>query len=169
MAEEKTVEEISIDRMREEDLDEIMKIEKVSFPSPWTRRQFSQELEAGSPHPFSLFLVAKRGNQVVGYGGFSLVAEKAHIGNLAVHPHFRRRKIGERLVAAMLEQARSNGASKVTLEVRAANIAGQNLYQKLGFAKVATRPGYYVVTQEDAIIMHLDLRKTSSNHLGLIW
>ena len=155
MAGEKTAEEISIDRIREKDLDEIMEIEKVSFPSPWTRRQFSQELEAGS---FSHFLVAKKESRVVGYGGFYLVTDEAHIGNLAVHPHFRRRKIGERLVLAMLERAKSNGAKKVTLEVRAGNIAAQNLYQKLGFAKAATRPGYYRDTKEDAIIMHLDLQ-----------
>ncbi len=148
-------EEISIDRMREEDLDEIMEIEEVSFPSPWMRRQFSQELEAS---PFSHFLVAKREGQLVGYSGFWLVAGEAHIGNLAVHPHFRRCKIGEKLLLAMLEQAGAKGARKVSLEVRAGNIAAQNLYQKFGFCKAATRPGYYVLTQEDAIIMCLDLR-----------
>ncbi|MCD5391119.1 ribosomal protein S18-alanine N-acetyltransferase [candidate division NPL-UPA2 bacterium] len=155
MGREKTAEEISIDGMREEDLNEIMEIEKVSFPSPWTKAQFSQELEAGS---FSHFLVAKREGRVVGYSGFFLVADEAHIGNLAVHPRFRRRKVGERLVAAMLERARAKGARRVALEVRAGNTAAQKLYQKLGFARVATRPGYYMLTQEDAIIMHLDLQ-----------
>ena len=168
MAREKTAEEISIERMREKDLNEIMEIEKVSFLSPWTKAQFSQELEAGSAHSFSHFLVAKSEERLVGYGGFWLVAGEAHIGNLAVHPHFQRRRIGERLVLAMLELAKSNGAKKVTLEVRAGNIAAQKLYQKFGFSRVATHPRYYVLTQEDALIMSLDLLKTSSYHRGLI-
>jgi ribosomal-protein-alanine N-acetyltransferase len=42
-----------------------------------------------------------------------------------------------------------------TLEVRASNIAAQQLYYHLGFEIVARRPRYYRDNNEDALIMTL--------------
>jgi len=53
---------IAIENMRKEDIDEILEIEKVSFPSPWTREAFLTELEE---RDFSRFLVAKSEGRVV--------------------------------------------------------------------------------------------------------
>ncbi|MCD5401384.1 ribosomal protein S18-alanine N-acetyltransferase [candidate division NPL-UPA2 bacterium] len=146
--------QIHIKRMKEEDLEEVMAIERVSFSSPWTRNMFLRELRDSSP---SHFLVAKIDKIVVGYGGFSTVLDGVHIGNLAVHPHFRRRKIGARLLTALLNLAKSRGVKKVALEVRAGNLPAQNLYGKFGFKVTERRRRYYQDTREDALIMSLNL------------
>jgi [ribosomal protein S18]-alanine N-acetyltransferase len=145
--------EIQLAPMRREDLEEILWVEKSSFRTPWTRQLFEEEFR----HPdLSHFLVAHCQEHVVGYMGFWLVLDEAHITNLAVHPGFRRRKVGDRLVRAILELAVSLGARRATLEVRAGNEAAQQLYAKYGFRLAAVRRGYYVDNQEDALVLWND-------------
>ena len=146
--------QIYIERMRGEDIEEIMAIEGVSFSSPWTRNMFLWELRDDSP---SHFLVAKVDESIVGYGGFCTALDEAHISSLAVHPSFRRRKIGKRLLTAILDLAKSEGIKEVALEVRAGNVPAQNLYAKFGFKVVGRHQRYYQDTREDALLMSLKL------------
>lgn len=60
------------------------------------------------------------------------------ISNLAVHPDYRRRGIAHSLMVEGMGLARKRGASRVSLEVRAKNLAAQKLYEKLGFTKVGS-------------------------------
>ena len=145
---------IHIERMRAEDLEEVMAIERVSFLSPWTRNMFLRELRDSPP---SHFLVARIDESIVGYGGFCPVINKARISNLAVRPDFRRKRIGEKLLTAMLELAESRGIKEIALEVRAGNGPAQNLYAKFGFKITGRRRRYYEDTGEDALIMSLKL------------
>lgn len=146
--------QIHIQEMKEEDLGEVMVIERAFFSSPWTRDMFLRELKSGC---LSRFLVAKVNKAVVGYGGFSVVLKEARISNLVVHPHFRRRKIGERLLSALLSLAKLGGIRKVALEVRVGNMPAQNLYGKFGFKAIGRHRHYYQDTWEDALLMFLNL------------
>ena len=83
--------EIEIREMRLEDLDDVLWVEQSSFRTPWTRTMFEDEFK----NPvMAHYLIARSGEHVVGYMGFWLIQKEAHITNLAVHPAFRRRKIG---------------------------------------------------------------------------
>ena len=57
----------------------------------------------------------------------------------------------------MLRTAKESNAERITLEVRASNIAARKLYKKLGFKDVGIRKGYYADTGEDAVIMWNEL------------
>jgi len=141
--------------MEHRDLEEVVKIESLSFPEPWSMAMFYHELVL----PFSHFYVMREeseGNKqgrMVAYGGFWMVKDEAHITNLAVHPDYRNRGIGTKFMGILLEKAKDLGAKGATLEVRASNKAGQRLYEKWGFKKVRVRRGYYAYTGEDAIVM----------------
>jgi len=141
--------------MEHSDLEEVVKIESLSFPEPWSMAMFYHELVL----PFSHFYVMREeseGNKqgrMVAYGGFWMVKDEAHITNLAVHPDYRNRGIGTKFMGILLEKAKNLGAKEATLEVRASNKAGQRLYEKWGFKKVRVRRGYYAYTGEDAIVM----------------
>ena len=148
-----TSETVAIAPMRKEDLEGVLWVEESSFRAPWTLAMFEDELK--NPE-LAHYLTAQCGAHVVGYMGFWLVQEEAHITNLAVHPAFRRRKIGERLLAALLKQARRLGAKRATLEVRASNAPARALYEKHGFKLVAIRKGYYDDNHEDAWVMWID-------------
>jgi ribosomal protein S18 acetylase RimI-like enzyme len=58
------------------------------------------------------------------------------ISNLAVHPDHRRQAIGRRLMTEGIRLARQRGAQRVSLEVRASNLAAKKLYDALDFSRV---------------------------------
>lgn len=150
------ISQLIIEPMREEDIPQIMQIERMCYPTPWHENAFYSELHNAS----ACYLVAKTSGGVVGYTGAWLIMDEAHITTLAVHPAYRRQHIGERLLLALLETAISRRACKATLEVRASNVAAQKLYAKYGFREVAIRRGYYADTSEDALIMWTDNMQT---------
>jgi len=90
---------------------------------------------------------------VVGYAGFWVMVDEAHISTLATHPQWRRQGVAELLLVAMSERAAEIGLCAITLEVRVSNLSAQALYQKYGFQVVGRRPQYYSDNREDALIM----------------
>ena len=152
---------VSIEKMSGSDLPEIMKIERASFPAPWSEALFRQELEFA----LSRSLVAKSeggaGRETVGYIVYWIVFDEIHVNNLAVRSDFKRRGIASRLVDAALEKACAEGATRCTLEVRVSNEAARRLYEKFGFVVRGVRPRYYAESGEDALVMWADLNKES--------
>jgi ribosomal-protein-alanine N-acetyltransferase len=98
---------------------------------------------------------------VVGMAVVWLVVDEAHIATIAVHPEFRGRGLGKRLLAVILEDSRRQGMATATLEVRAGNQTAQAMYRDFGFEVKGLRKGYYKDNQEDALIMTADLLQTA--------
>jgi ribosomal-protein-alanine N-acetyltransferase len=149
---------VRIEAMTEADLDAVVAIEQASFASPWPRHIFQGELQdTRLAHLFVARIAAgERQGQVAGYACAWLVEDEWHITNVAVHPDFRRRHVGQQLLEGMLRRALELGARRAILEVRASNRAAQRLYGRFGFAPVAVRKRYYSDNHEDAIVMFLD-------------
>lgn len=145
--------QISIEQMTVDDLDRVLEIEVLSYPTPWSRRAFQSELSENS---YAHYYVAKHEGQIVGYFGMWVILDEAHITNIAVHPDYRRHRIGRRMLEFSFDRAKEFGATRMTLEVRVSNIPAQTLYRKLGFVERGIRKGYYTDTNEDAIIMWKD-------------
>ena len=93
---------------------------------------------------------------ILGFAGFWITADEAHITNIAVREIHRRQGIGELLLISIINLATGLNAGKLTLEVRASNIAAQSLYYKYGFTQVGLRRGYYTNNKEDAILMAIE-------------
>jgi len=146
--------EIAIFPMTPADLDGVMEVESSSFLTPWSRDAFTSEMM----QTYTVYLVAREGNKVVGHGGMHVIWEDAHVTNVAVLPQYRGRGIGEQLMRELMGRAAARGAQRITLEVRQHNTPAQTLYRKLGFITQAgaVRKGYYADTGEDAIIMWKD-------------
>ncbi|RLE67442.1 MAG: hypothetical protein DRJ43_07425 [Thermoprotei archaeon] len=72
--------------------------------------------------------------------------------SIAVHPEWRRRGVGKRLMLQLLEKMRRMGVRWVRLEVRVSNEAAINLYRRLGFSIEGVLKGYYR-DGEDAYLM----------------
>ncbi len=140
-----------IELMRIEDLEAVLEIEEVSFPTPWSRNSFLYEL---TENQRAIYLVAKNEfNKVVGYIGMWVVFDEGHITNLAAHPLYRRQGVGRTLLNELVAVARRNGVQYLTLEVRRSNLSAQDLYQKIGFVHMGVRRKYYLDNREDALIM----------------
>ena len=128
----------------------VLRIEEQVYPRPWSQNLFHSELAMPSSR---IYLVARIGRKLVGYGGTMLVGEDGHITTLAVHPEWHRSQVGTRLMVALTRAALARDARNLTLEVRVANDAAQGLYRRFGFAPVGVRKGYYQETGEDALVM----------------
>lgn len=136
------------------DLGDIIEIERVSFAYPWSSSFFLQELKVTCARSL-LALVDER---PVGYIIYWALPREIDIHNLAVHPACRRRGIGKALLEAVIDQARREDVTRVTLEVRKSNVVAQKLYHSLGFLAKGVRKGYYSDDGEDALVMALDLQ-----------
>jgi len=146
-------EHVSVEPMRPEDMEEVLQIDRLSFPVPWMPAAFTTELSNRS----ACYLVARSsGGQIVGFGGEWVIMDEAHITTLAVHPQHRGRHIGDRLLLALLEEGIRRRASRATLEVRQNNRAARHLYQKFGFYQAAVRKSYYTDNGENALVMWAD-------------
>lgn len=136
------------------DLDQVLDIERVSFPTPWTRAAFCYEIEQNKVARCSV-MRARRG--VVGYLCLWEIGHEIHITNLAVHPEWRRRAVGRRLLAGALAEGIARGVALAFLEVRTSNTRALALYESLGFQVIGRRTGYYFDTGEDALVMEARL------------
>jgi len=133
-----------------EHIDDVMVVENLSFSIPWSRDALIEEI---NNNKFAYYFVAKYNGALVGYGGMWKVFEEGHIMNIAVHPEYRGDGIGSRILSYMIEEAKTIGIEKMTLEVRKSNNAAQGLYNKYGFVSAGIRKAYYADNGEDAIIM----------------
>lgn len=129
------------------DLPAIMAIENASFSSPWPERSMRDEITRQRD---SLFLVAERDGEVVGYLGAWLYAGEAHICTVAVAPPCRRQGLAEIMLLELIRRAIPKQIDYMILEYRTSNLPAAGLYKKLGFAYIHTRKRYYADTNEDA-------------------
>jgi [ribosomal protein S18]-alanine N-acetyltransferase len=138
------------------DLDEVHRLDTLSFSLPWPRRAFEYEI---NENPNARCWVAEMPHEgdrlLAGMLVAWVVLDEFHIATFAVLPYLRGQGIGAKLLAHSLIQAQKEGVQLVYLEVRRNNLAAQSLYEKFGFKAEGTRKGYYVDTGEDAILMTL--------------
>ena len=130
-------------------LPNVLFIESESYPEPWTHGMFRQELT----NPNSYIWLALLGDSLVGYAGFWLVLEEAHITRITVGEKYRSNGYGRVITEYMLEQAFDLGAALARLEVRETNVPARALYDRLGFVVEGKRIGYYQRTNENAVLM----------------
>lgn len=140
---------ISIQRMQNGDVETVAELDKICFPTPWTASAYYTEVH----NPSAYYIVARASGRIVGYAGMWVIMDEAHITTIGVDPEFRGRKVGERMLVHLLDEAIHRGARRATLEVRRHNLVAQNLYTKYGFQIVAVRKGYYSNNNEDAFVM----------------
>jgi ribosomal-protein-alanine N-acetyltransferase len=150
--------ELEIRRMRDTDVPGIMEIEAVSFGQHhWVDESFHNEMNNQVGRYYVLLHHRSDGvklpPKVIGYCGFWLIVDEAHITTVAVHPTYRGNALGELLLVRMTERCLGSSVHWMTLEVRAGNYNAQNLYYKYGYKSMGMRPKYYQDNAEDALIM----------------
>ena len=99
---------------------------------------------------------------IAGFGGIWVMADEAHITNIAVRKRYQRQGIGELLLIHLIGQTKELKAEFVTLEVRVSNTTAQNLYRKYGFVQTGLRRGYYTDNWENGVIMSTESIKSAS-------
>ena len=142
--------DLIIRQAEESDIRPMAEMDILCFTAPWSEESFTQEIKENN---MAFYIVAEIDGKVAGYAGLWCIVDEGHITNVAVHPDFRRRGIGEALVSVLLTHTIENGILSHTLEVRESNAAAISLYTKFGFVPAGKRKNYYEDNNEDAIIM----------------
>jgi [ribosomal protein S18]-alanine N-acetyltransferase len=150
------VSSLALDRMRPEDLDEVLAIERASFTMPWSRGAFLYEMQQN--RVARCWVGRDDDGRVAGYLCLWEVADEVHITNVAVRPNMRRQGIARALLSSVIDNARARAFKIVVLEVRPSNHHAVTLYESFGFKVVGRRHGYYYDTGEDALVMEIGLR-----------
>ena len=111
----------------EKDLDRVLEIDRLSFPTPWTHHCFKLVLK-------DIFLVIEQ-KEITGYIVACLcdLGLRAEILRIAVHPDHRNKGIAIELIEAILLIFSKENVESVELEVNSANRSAVKLYEKLGF------------------------------------
>ena len=143
--------------MNREDIERVQQIDALSFSLPWPKTSFEFELNNPASRSRVAEVIDDQGNAVVvGMICAWIILDEAHIATLAVHPDYRQRGIGSKMLANTLLEAASEGVKLAYLEVRKGNLVAQKMYSRFGFSTVGIRPRYYVDNHEDALMMNLD-------------
>ncbi len=140
--------DFKVREMTADDIPQIAELEALCFSEPWSQKALSESLDAGT-----LFFVAQKDNEVIGYIGISVIAGEGYITNVAVFPKHRKMGVASALLNRVLKLRLEMPLEFVSLEVRASNGAAISLYNKLGFLECGRRKGFYRNPTEDAIIM----------------
>lgn len=138
--------------IREEDVPKVHEIETLCFAMPWSEASILHDIRE---NVVARWLVMDDGaGRILAYAGMWFVLDEAHVCNVAVHPGERGKGYGKRIFSALIDLARENAMTLMTLEVRRSNAVAQNLYHRCGFLDVGYRKRYYEDNREDALIMY---------------
>ena len=145
---------LEIRGLRLRDLAAIERIERRSYPTPWSRSMFAGEFT--KPSSICLGAFESERNTLVGYLVISRYVDAWHVMNIAVDPDHRRRGVATILLERLFELTGGEGQRGYTLEVRVSNADAIRLYERLGFKARGVRRSYYTDNREDALIMWKD-------------
>jgi len=136
------------------DLDDIQRIEALTFTRPWTREMYLSEFEHRDVARF--YIARDAVGEAIGFCSCWQIVDEIHINNLAVLPEHRRSGVASALLNRVLADGTTRGAHRATLEVRRSNDAALKLYERFGFVVTGVRRGYYTHPDEDALVLWRD-------------
>ena len=139
---------MKIVRMNENNIHSVKQIEDECFSNPWSFESLNAELSKVG----ACFYVAEE-DEAMGYIGFNMVLDEGYIANLAVKKIYRRQGVAEKLLSRVIETAKDNNLSFVSLEVRESNTPAIKLYEKFQFTKQGVRKDFYRSPKENGLIL----------------
>jgi ribosomal-protein-alanine N-acetyltransferase len=142
-----------------DDLEQILAIEKLCYPEPWTIALFTAEMEK----PFARFLVLtddESDTQVFGYIIYWVQAEGVSLMNVCIDPNWQGLGLAKKLMHAMINETVRDEIPRIILEVRESNQNARKLYEAIGFKKSGERKKFYQ-NGETAIVMELKTSELS--------
>jgi ribosomal-protein-alanine N-acetyltransferase len=150
---EKELVRVHIRWMIRRDMPEVLATEAESFEFPWTEEDFLRCLRQRN----CIGMVAELGEKVIGFMIYELHKNKLHILNFAVHPDYRRSRVGAQMTAKLIGKLSSHRRTRITLEVRETNLVAQLFFRAQGFRAVRVMRNFFEDSGEDAYLLQYRL------------
>ena len=140
--------------MTEEDVPEIMEIERLVYTHPWSEGIFNDCIRVG----YNCWVFLDQ-DKIQAYGLVSVAVNEAHILNICVAPELQGKGLGKRMLHKLMQLAADRQGNSIFLEVRESNFVAQNLYDQEGFNRIGIRKNYYPSEdgREDALVFAKEL------------
>lgn len=150
----------------EQNLDQVIEVERSCFSDPWPRSAFMAELSHSWSH-FKILVRHESSNdlRIDGYLIAWMLPEEMHLLKMAVLPEWQRRGLARQMLGSCLSTFSQLGGGTASLEVRPSNKAALGLYGSFGFTQIAVRRAYYSKDNEDALLFIKDVPGTPGGSL----
>ncbi len=141
---------------RIEDIPQILKVEQgAASAAHWSAEKY-QEIFNGV-ESLRRMLIAEDDSALQAFIVARMLGDEWEIENIAVAQSSQRRGLGSALLQRLLEEARTEKAQSILLEVRESNLVARTFYEKFFFSEYGRRAGYYHNPSESAILYRLCL------------
>lgn len=138
-----------IESMNSSHIKGVFEVSNLSLSESWNIDSIEKELS----NNLAKYIVALDFDKVIGFVGMWTIFDEGDITNIAVHPDYRRKGVGNLLIKNLISLCKEININSLTLEVRKSNIPAKSLYIKHGFKEEGLRKNFYKDPKEDAIIM----------------
>ena len=82
---------LSIQLMKEKDVDEVLHISNLSLKESWSRESLLKEVT----NPLAKYFLVKDDENILGFAGVWIIFDEGHITNVAIHPEYRGKGLGK--------------------------------------------------------------------------
>lgn len=150
------LESLHFERMQGHDLDQVLGIEKLAYPYPWTRGNFLDSLYSG----YEAWVLRRTSGEIAGYFLLMHAVDESHLLNITVRPELQGQGMGRLLLDKAASLALERGMASILLEVRPSNQRALQVYRRYGFQQIGLRKSYYPAARqgrEDAVVMRFAL------------
>jgi len=139
------------------DARDLAAIHAKGFYRGWPSNEFASFL---SERDTPVYVACDAKRRIAGFALVRIAADEAELLTIAVDPKWRGKRLGHALLKAAFDDLLMSPARRMFLEVSEDNVAAIKLYERHGFARIASRKGYYPKpdgTAATALVMARDL------------
>ena len=138
-------------KMKEEDVAAVAALEQATFADAWSAQGIRDTLCQSQAY----ILVAELDEKIVGYCIVYHVLDEAEIARIAVDSSRRNQGVGHCLMDAVTEECKTNGITRILLDVRESNDSARSFYSHYGFKEDGIRKDFYECPREHAVLMSM--------------
>ena len=131
--------EITVRKMRSEDIPIVAELEKELFSDAWSPGGIEETIRQNH----TLCLVAEKNEKIAGYLLVYYVMDECEIARIGVSAKLRRQGAGGLLICRLERFCRENGITRILLDVRESNLGARRFYQYCGFCEDGQRKNFY--------------------------
>jgi ribosomal protein S18 acetylase RimI-like enzyme len=104
------------------------------FPNSPQHNNFYDDIKRKTSTQGHLFFVASQGSKLIGSAMAGFDGHRGWVYYVAVHPDYRSKGLGRRLMSTVEAGLEELGCTKVNLQIRSSNAEAMTFYKKIGYS-----------------------------------